>query len=283
MSTFSTSLTPTPSAGKGIPYTWFTQLLDSALALKQGDQALDQIVGAVQTSVATGTQNNFTLNDACATLLWTGSGDVTFTGFTGGRLGRRIRVIHSGTAGKFLRIPNLDAGSSTANKVATPSVIGQYLGKYGVMELEWTGTNWIVTVMTPGIPISMAYSSLYFTASGTGSPTWTMPAGASNVTQFQVVQNGQRMSIALSVASSTIATGGTVTNLNLVIPLSATAAQSANLGGVDIVNNASTFLVGILATSASSTTLGIFRYDRGNLTASVLNNYVSFDVTIPIL
>lgn len=41
MSTFSTSLTPTPVAGKAIPYTYFTVLLDNTLALQHGDQAVD--------------------------------------------------------------------------------------------------------------------------------------------------------------------------------------------------------------------------------------------------
>lgn len=72
----------------------------------------------VQTSSATGTQNNFTINTTTQFCAASGAAPV-FTGLTGGRTGRSL-VIHNVGSGT-LTFNHQDSNSTAANRIITPS------------------------------------------------------------------------------------------------------------------------------------------------------------------
>lgn len=248
----------------------------NSMAIKQGDQALDQLRGAIQTTSISGVNNDFSLSTACVTLIWSGTLDATITGFSGGRSGRRIRVIHAGTTGKYLRISHNDSGSIIANRVFCASIIGQYIGANGVVDIEWTGSTWYATVIHPGLPIPVPYSAGSYAASGTGSPTWTFPTGATNITCHTMLQIGNILEVSFASSGGTMG-GTTVTNLSYTLPFSAVAGQPESfLAGDLYLNNGAANAAGLLLTTVGSTLILIYRQDRGAFPISTANNAVSF-------
>jgi hypothetical protein len=159
----------------------FDRGFNNTLALKQGDQALDQFVGAVQDVTAIGTQNNFAVSDAAALLRCNPGAALTLTGLLpsvsrGGRL-LYLQNISANT----ITISNEGGSSTAANRIVTESVAGQVLGPRG-SGLFWydvTSLRWRFMLINPGGAIAWTPTS-----SATGGATFTPTSTAARYRQW---------------------------------------------------------------------------------------------------
>lgn len=130
MSTFSTSLTPTPGSGLGVYASWFTTLLNNTLALKQGDQAFDfvnaggrvQLAGASIT-LANGRNDNVVVGNTSYIHAVTGpTGAFQISGIVppgGSSVDGQFLIIFHNT-GFVLTFNHADTNSAAANRISCP-------------------------------------------------------------------------------------------------------------------------------------------------------------------
>lgn len=167
-----------------------------------------------QTTSATGTQNNFSLNGPNTVLECSGAAPV-FTGFTvAGSApvgGDRAVLVYTGSG--TLRVPKDDALSTAANRITSPSARGQIVGVGGKITLvyESATSRWGVQAVEPGVPIPVAYTAGDFTGD---VGTWTVDAG--DLSYFAYQQEGAKLTLSVSILSSTVS--GAPTYLRILIP-----------------------------------------------------------------
>lgn len=273
MATFRTSLTPTPAKDKGIPYTWFTYLLDNTLALKQGDQSFDYLIGSQANINDTGTLNNH--NPTAMDLAWSGASQLTVTGIVPRATGD-IRIYRNVTASQALILSHQNTSSTTTNRLQLPAA-AQVIGPNGSVGLKYDGTvqRWFMLFCNPGKPIDVAYNAILFNAVGGG--TWSFPSGAANLLTYSYSQHGAWMDIDFLAQSTT--TSGTVNSLTVPIPAGFMASKNQVLAMADCKSNG-TFVVGTLFAAVSTGLISVLRQDRANWPAGAANNDVGFTVRV---
>lgn len=271
--TFSTTLTPTPSAGKGVPYNWFTKLLDNTLALKQGDQAVDYLLGSQVLVTTTGTINDH--NPTGMDVQWNGASAATFTGIVAHGAGD-IRIYHNVTTAQSLAFSHEATGSAAANRFKLPAAL-QYIGPNGSIGFKYDSniSRWVTLFINPGKPFDFAYNSSLFIANGGG--TWSFPSGATNLVTYSWSQQGAWVDITMLAQSTT--TSGTINYLQVPLPGAFTASRSQVLGISDCKNNG-TALVGLVFVAATSGIIQAYRQDRAVWAAGTANNDLGFTVRV---
>lgn len=273
MSTFSTALTPTPAKDKGIPYTWFTKLLDNTLALKQGDVLVDYLgVGQDSTLTTTGTLNNH--NPAKMDIPWSGSSQLVITGSVPKGTGD-IRIYRNVSASQPLAFQHENTGSTAANRFQLPAAY-QFIGPNGAAVFKYGAaiSRWIMIACTPGKMLDLAYNAPNYGAVGGG--TWTFPSGAGNLTTFGYSQTGTMIDVDFYAQNTTVT--GTVNNLTIALP-GGSAARSQVSMLCDCRSNGS-YVPGLLFITAGATSLSVFRQDRVAWTPGTANTDVSFTARI---
>lgn len=167
-----------------------------------------------QTTSATGTQNNFSLNGPNTVLECSGAAPV-FTGFTvAGSApvgGDRAVLVYTGSG--TLRVAKNDGGSTAANQITSPSARGQIVGVGGKITLvyESATSRWGVQSAEPGAPIPVAYTAGDFTGD---VGTWTVDSG--DLSYFAYQQEGAKLTMFVSILSSSVS--GSPTYLRILIP-----------------------------------------------------------------
>jgi len=275
MSTFWTSLTPPPAKDKGIPYTWFTKLLDNTLALKQGDQAFDYLLGSQVNITDTGTVNNH--NPAGMDVAWSGASQLVITGIVP-RANGDIRIYRNVTTAQSLAVSHENGSSTATNRIKLPAAV-QFIGPSGSIGLKYDGTaqRWFLLFVNPGKPIEQAYSAGLFTAGGGG--TWTFPSGAASLITFAWSQLGAWMDVEFQALNTT--TAGTVTYLSMPVPGGFTAAKTQGPSLVDARSNG-VYVPARLAITGGASGFTVYRQDRANWPAGVGNNDLEFSARIHI-
>lgn len=226
-----------------------------------------------QATSATGTQNNFDLNAANATLYCTGAAPV-FTGFTVGgaapATGARVVLVNAGSG--TVRVAKEDSGSTAAHRITSPSARGQIVGVNGSITLVYLGvpSRWDVVVVEPGAPITIPYTAGDFTA--TGSMTWTVDSG--DVQALRYLQQGNQLTLTLLIAAST--TGGTASNgLFFLLPNSFTVATQGTQEGVHGSLSDGTPYSGagvwVIITATSTTKVAFYKPDFANIALGTNN------------
>jgi hypothetical protein len=282
MSVFTFSTTPPFATGVIGTTALLNRAFNNSMALKQGDQALDQIVGAVHAPTVTGTQNNYALPDTCCTINWGGTLDTVFTGFAGGRVGRRVKIFHGGTNGKYIHFSHSDAGSIAANRMFWRTLLGQRIGYFGCVELEYTSGGWVGTLLDPGVPIDIPYSAGSFGATGVGTPAWTFPTGAANQVTFTAQQWAAELEIALVTTATTVSAATSVSGLLLTLPWSAASSRQEQAIVADLyLNGGATISPGVVVANGTGN-LQIVQQSRGVFPLSGGNNYVAFKMRFQI-
>jgi hypothetical protein len=248
MSTFDTTLTPTPAAGKAIPYTWFTKLRDSIDALKQGDKALDFVAGLQLDLTTTGTVNDWAPGTG-VTLRVNNATALVITGLVA-HVDGDIRIIEN-VGSSTIKLTHQDAGSAAANRIILGPAM-QWLGANGAIGLRYDGTadRWRVLFVNPGAPITPAYAAGDYTAS---AGTWTVDAADVVTCAFR--QHLHMLDVELEIESTDVS--ATPTTLNRVIPGGFTAAKTTRTWGQMI--NAGTANSGLARVVATSTAMEFFR------------------------
>ena len=236
MSTFSASLTPTPAAGKAIPYDWFTKLLDNTLALKQGDTLIERFRAEQVDITTTGTVNDH--NPDGMVVRWNGASQMTVNGVVAHGDGD-IRVYENITSGQVLAFTHENAGSTAANRLILPSAQGVYLGEGGTIGLRYDGTSdrWRVLYINPGKSITVAHAGGNFTADGT---TWTVDSADQISYHYQ--QRGSVVFLVLEVENSDV--GGSTTNLRVTLPNSWSVRTNRQGRGYATLRDAGTRMTG---------------------------------------
>lgn len=226
-------------------------LFDNSAALKQGDQALDQLRFQPVTSSTSGLRHNVALPAVCSQFNYYDVGaSAEISGFAGGQLGRFLLVRVLG--GGFLRLLHDNTGSAVGNRILTPSSNGQYLGPKGSALLWYEGSAWRCEPIYPGDPITPTFAAGDYTGVG---QTWTVEAGDVQRCAFQ--QWGQQLDVALQIATTTVSGAGS--GLQRVIPGGFTHGGPAGDAGFMFVDTGtSTFIVRAYLPGAGAATLQWF-------------------------
>lgn len=114
-----------------------------------------------QATAATGTQNDFAINENTDVLI--PSADVTFTGFAmtnGNRNGKTLRILVT-TANVIVTLASL-TGSSAANQIACPAQVNYVLNGRGCIDLQYVSSAWRVV----NSPMVTLHAGLNLTPSG---------------------------------------------------------------------------------------------------------------------
>lgn len=228
-----------------------------------------------QTTSATGTQNNFSLNGPHTVLECSGAAPV-FTGFTVGGVapvgGDRAVLVYTGSG--TLRVAKEDAGSTAANRITSPSARGQIVGVGGMITLvyESATSRWGVQAVQCGAPIPITFSAGNFT--GAGSLTWTVDSG--DVIANAFTQNGTTLTWFFSLSTTTLG-GTTNTAVNLALPNGFTVANNGvqvGTAGRYLDTGSTWFALIFIANSATSTVLTLATLAAANLTLGTNTFYI---------
>jgi hypothetical protein len=233
-------------AGKAVAATHVLRAFENSLALKQGDQAHDQMRWARVADTSTGVVNNFALSDICALLTFAPATQLTITGITGGRDGRMLQLHNLGTAAVLISCNS--ASSLAINRITTESAIGQWLGVHGSALLYHDGTNWWLELISPGKPITPAFVAGDYT-NGWGA------LAAGTVTTCTFRQWGTVLEVSMLIDAFPVA-GGPIGPLQRLIPGGFTTLK-ANYGAGGVVDNGAQ-VAGLWAVGAASTILQFY-------------------------
>lgn len=227
-----------------------------------------------QTTSATGTQNNFSLNGPNTVLECSGAAPV-FTGFTVAGAapvgGDRAVLVYTGSG--TLRVPKEDGGSTAANRITSPSARGQIVGVGGSITLvyESATSRWGVQAVECGVPIPIAFSAGNFT--GGGSSTWTVDSG--DVIANAYMQKGTELTWFISISTTTL--GGTpFSGVNVALPNGFTVANN----GVQVgpygryLDVATWFYQIFVASNSASTVLTLASVNGANYASGTNTFYV---------
>ena len=215
----------------------YDRVFNNVLALKQGDQPLDQLRVARYVFGSSGTTHNLALPDACGVLVYDNANPAEISGLAGGRDGRivLVRVLGAG----YLRFLHDNAGSTAGNKITCASTNGQFIGFRGSALLWYDGLSgyWRCELLNPGAPITPTFSASDYSAAA--PMVWTVASGGVNHMTMQ--QWGKVIEISMNVSGTTSGTA----SLNLIrtVPFGFTHSVSGqhtplmranDAGGVEI-------------------------------------------------
>lgn len=198
----------------------------------------------IQTTTATGTQNNFALS--CGTSVATcilrvnNATDVTFTGFSALGAGTRLIVLSVGAGNVYLS--HQSAFSNAANELlnlvtssTTPLAAG-----YGRAEYVYDSTTqrWRLVNHQQGAWLTPTFSATDYTAA-TG--TWTV--GSGDVSSYRYYLEGRTLRIQLDLVSTDVS--ATPATLRLLVPNGFSVALSSNYALMRVSNAGAAVAVGI--------------------------------------
>lgn len=273
--------------------TWYSALVDSdgtpgngSVWAKTDVNSLMSLINdlcqpTVQTTTATGTQQNFALNTRFTYLRCANASPLTFGGFVTPGVGNRDgdRLIIDNLSSSTVRVTNEDTGSTAANRNGTPSINGQIIGNKGRIlgVYDVTSGRWRMTVLDPGAWIPVTFAAGDFTASG--SMTWTVAAG--DVVTHAYKQHGKALTVAAFVQTTTV--GGTPsTQLKVAIPAGFVATRRIRNGSSWINDNGTGRSGFVDVPSVGATVLDVWRTDLANFTASTDNTTVTINVELEV-
>lgn len=238
--------------------------VDAALAVVSSG------AGVVQTTTSTGTQNDFALTASASLLRVNNASAITLTGLSAGADGQRLDVVSIGAG--TVTISDQGGGSTAANRVITG--LGEALvltAGTGVARLVYDATTarWRVTAIKAHAWTAVAYASGNFTATGGG--TFVVDSG--DQVAFRYLKVGRVCM--LNVVLNTFSITGTVTNLNIAVPVA--IAVQAEVVGL-LFDNSGTVLSNARVLAAVGSSIQVFRVDGAALTASINNSYLRFTI-----
>lgn len=210
---------------------WMNPALSYKLIVKDDTGAVVETVDDIQplpaladvvSTVLVGTQNNFALNSAAATVYVrsNNASPVVITGIDDPFDGRRVVWQNIGTS--TVRLADEDGGSDAANGIICGSVRGQIVGAGGVIDLVYDGTSarWRILQVEPGAPIDVAFNAANFTAS---AGVWTLTEP--DQVAFAYRQNGgSTVSVWFTLNATTVSAAPNL--LFVAIPGGFTAART---------------------------------------------------------
>jgi hypothetical protein len=268
MTTFNTSIGAgySPIAGKAVPATHVLRAFNNTLALKQGDQSLDQLSLEKYAPTLGGAQNDYALPDACTLFAPVLTANAVFSGFVVGGRTKRAFIIKNPSTTYSLQVLNASTLSAAGNRVGTISANGQVLGPRG-SAFVWLDTAlnaWHLELIDPGMPITPTFAAGDYTAS-IGS--WTVDAADVSLLTYQ--QRGPVVSVHFYVGNTDVSS--TANPLKRVIPGGFTAAKSARR--LMHVRDAGTLGTGVVLVQASATVIDLYvNVALGNWTITSADN-----------
>ncbi len=234
------------------------------------DTRVNLIECAEATVTTTGNIDNLDFSNATV-LRMNNATDSTISGLVAGVAGQILVIRSLGAGNVFLAHQNTN--SSVANRLInfvtsgnTPLAAGVGMA---ILEYDATTARWILVAHQQGAPISVAYASGNFTASG--SMTWTVDAGDQKV--YSYLLEGCRLIILVTIENATV--GGTPsTDLDVAVPggftITANTFQPVNItdNNVDLLGSASAL--------ASGTVIRVRVSPAGNWTSTTNANGCTF-------
>ena len=191
---------------------WNQDCVSNPIALRAGESAW----GVEQTTVLTGSQNDFSLSSISTYLRCNNATALVFTGFTvaGAAPPDGARVIVHNIGSSTVRVADQDAGSTAAYRAIHPSTRGQIIGANGAIcyVYDTTTDRWRLEWVLPGSPISVTYAAGDYTGSGT--ITWTV--AEADVLRYAYYQIGKTLWINSYTDATTVS--GTGTQLRITLP-----------------------------------------------------------------
>lgn len=159
----------------------------------------------VQTTTATGTQNDFALTAGATTLRCNNASLLTIAGMTPGYEGQRLTIVSVG-AGQVNLSPQA-AGSTAADRLINLATVGdsEMAPGFGVATFVYdtTAARWRMVDHDQGAEIDVPWVSTNFTAPG---GTFTVEVGDQLI--FRSYLRGKRITVTWSIATASYATAG---------------------------------------------------------------------------
>jgi hypothetical protein len=229
----------------------------------------------VQTTTATGTQNDFALTADCDLLRCNNATLLTLTGLAAGYDGQRLTVAAIG-AGQ-VDLSHQDTGSTTAaDRMILFATSGKTsLAPGGNAELVYDATTarWRLITHKQGAWIDVPYASGNFTASSL--MTWTVDSG--DQITYAYLLEGKTLKVVAYLDTTTI--GGTLhTSLFIAIPAGFTAAKKVQSAAVAFDNGIGTATFNRVVVSGTTVETG--RADSANWAASTNNTFVRVNIDV---
>ena len=207
-----------------------------------------------ETTVLTGTNNDFDLDAAYTYLRCNNASALILTGFTvtgAAPTGGDRLVVHN-VGSSTVQVTTQGAGSTAANRVICPSAVGQIIGAGGSMGFiyDTTTDRWRMEWVEPGTPIAVAHGGLTFGG-------WTVASG--DMTYFKYQQRGQMVTYWIGIVTASVS--GSPTSLTIqessLLPGGFTASDSDQYVFARVSDNG-TLASGVLYTGSTI----ILRFDR---------------------
>ena len=217
-------------------------ILDNAWKQELYDQIDAVSSGVIQTTTATGTQNDFALTTSTGFLRCNNATLLTLTGLATGVDGQRLVIVSIG-AGQ-VDLSHQDAGSTAANRLINLVTVGKtsLAPGSGTATLVFDGTTqrWRLVAHAQGAWLTRAFAAGNYT--GSGSMTWTVDAG--DVVLERYLLSGRTLTVFCRITTTTV--GGTPsTALQVLIPggysavtLGETVAPISDNGGATAAGRA---------------------------------------------
>jgi len=138
----------------------------------------------VQTTSATGTQNNFTINAGTLVLRASPASATTYSGFTGGTEGRMLIVEVTGAG--VVTLTNLDAGSTSANQLLVnggsgATLVGGTTNSTAFLLYDATASHWRMIAQNSTTIAGAITIGNTLTANGISTTGGLTASGASHI------------------------------------------------------------------------------------------------------
>jgi hypothetical protein len=236
----------------------------------------------IQTSAATGTQNDFTINTTTRLVVLSGAAP-SITGLTGGRAGRVLQLHYTGSG--TLSVTSQGAGSTAANRVITPTAGTVTVNPNQTLNLFYdnASSRWrvfdnhtlgsVAVDQSTGI-VTLTNGQLKFPATqnassdantlddyeeGTWTPTLvpTTGSGVTYTTQSGVYTKiGKSVWLGFSITLNSIGTGSGFTDLGgLPFPVAGGSIYDTTLGKWSFVSITACGLQGVPSSGTSTAQL----------------------------
>lgn len=162
----------------------------------------------LQTTTATGTQNDFSLSARNTYLRCNNATALLFTGFTIGgvapQAGDTVVIDNVGTS--TVKVANENASSTAGYRIITASLNGQIIGATGrILGIyDATTARWRFVCVSPGEPINFPHSVLTF---GLVGGTWTVDPTDPDI--VKLCQNGKSVTYWYGIYNTDVSGAGT--------------------------------------------------------------------------
>jgi hypothetical protein len=233
----------------------------------------------IQTTTATGTQNDFSLLPGVGMLVCNNASTLTLTGMSAG-LPNQVLYVYSANA--QVDFAHASGSSSAANRLVNFATSGTTSLAAGsgcaVYIYDSSSSRWRLFQHIQGDFIDVAYSAGNFTTTGGSGTTWTVDSGDQKTYAYYL--SGRSLTVVAYLDVTSVSSSSAI-QLFVAIPNSFVANRLTQVNSIAFDNGAVTTAYNRVF-SVGSTTIEIGRLDLAAWANSTNNTYVRVEITFPV-